>query len=769
MNIYQDPKQSAEKRAKDLCGRMSLREKCGQLNQVFVGWNSYRVVDGEVELLPEFDQALSDNMVGAFYGSHGGAVIENGERKAITPRLGVKAINHIQKTAMERSRFGIPLFVSEEAPKGFRANGATTFPSPIAYGSSWNPDLMRRIGHVIAREIRAAGGHTGYAPILDICHDPRWSRIEENFGEDPYLSGRLGAAMVRGMQGDGPESADCAISTLKHFAAYGASEGGRNTGPTHMGPRELREMHLPSFRAAVQAGALSVMCSYNDIDGIPVSAHRELLTDILRGEWGFEGFVVSDALAIDELCVGNAENIKHRLAPTLAHAAALSVHAGLDVSLWDQAYLYLEEAVEKGYVDEADIDRAVCRLLRLKFRLGLFENPYVDADHAEAVMGCEEHQALSIEASRQSVILLKNNGLLPLAKDARVAVTGPNSHNLANQLGTYAPNWQTMPGFTVFEGLQECASQAENVQWALGCRVRDLDDSGIDDAVELARNSDVILAVMGGSSQDKDGVRVNPAGQIDTQSVSRTSDVDCGENIDRAGIELSGRQMLLLEKLKETGKPLLVVMIQGRPHDMRWIDANADAVLCAWYPGPYGGRAIAEAIYGELNPSGKLNTSFPKCTGQIPVNYNHRPTAEKRYLEMDTKPLYAFGHGLSYTTFAYSDLELSTQSIAADESLEASVTLTNTGKRAGTEVVQWYIRDEFASVTRPVRYLRHFERVDLEPGESKKVTFRIGPDDLACWNINMEHIVEPGEFTVFVGGDSDADLSESFVVADPKF
>jgi beta-glucosidase len=764
MEKYKDPNQSPDARAEDLCERLNLREKCGQLNQVFCGWNGYKILDGELKLEPEFDRALSDGMVGAFYGSHRGSALENGERIPVSPRMGVRAINGIQKVAMERSRFGIPLFVSEEAPKGFCAPEATTFPSPIASGSSWNTKLMKQIGHSVASEIRAGGGHTGYAPVLDICHDPRWSRIEENFGEDPYLSGQLGAAMVRGMQGDDLKSDDTVVSTLKHFAAYGASVGGRNTGPTHMGPRELREMHLPPFEAAVKASALSMMCSYNDIDGVPVSSDRHLLTGILREEWGFEGFVVSDALAIDELCVGNAENDKHRLAQTLAEAAALSLRAGVDVSLWDKAYLYLEEAVSKGLIQESDLDIAVKRLLRLKFAMGLFENPFVDEDRAEAVMGCDEHQDLSLQASRESVVLLKNNGVLPLSKKSRLALTGPNSDNLANQLGTYAPDWKTIQGSSILEGLQTLADDVELVQWSQGCRVRDMDDSGIGEAVRIAENAEVVVAVMGGSSTDKDGVRVNPAGQIDTESLSQVSDIDCGENIDRVSLKLSGRQMELLESLKATGKPLVAVMVQGRPHDMRWIEENADAVLCVWYPGPHGGRALAEVLYGEVNPSGRLNMSFPKCTGQIPVNYNHKATAEKRYLELDTEPLYRFGYGLSYTTFRYRDLKLSASEISADGKLRASVILENSGERSGVEIVQWYIRDEYASVTRPVRSLRHFERVELEAGENREICFEIDADDLCLWDLDMHKVVEPGTFTVYVGSDCSADLSASFEV-----
>lgn len=728
----------------DKLHKMSLEEKVGQLNQVFCGWNSYHMEEGKVVLEPEFEEALKAKMVGAVYGMHRSYAIEDGKRRGVSPAEGVRAINEIQRLAL--AYIGIPLIVSEECPKGYNAPGATVFPSPIAYGSSWNRELLRQIGQAAAKETKAGGGNVGYGPILDICHDPRWSRIEEIFGEDPFHSGELGVAMVQGMQGEG------VISTLKHFAAYGTTEGGRNTAPTHMGERELREMHLPSFEAAVRAGAGSVMCSYNEIDGVPVSSDEHLLTEILRDEWGFDGFVVSDALAVDELAVGNNSNIKHRMASTLEEAGALAVKAGVDLSLWDKGYLYLADACRNGHVSEAVIDRAVTRILKAKERLGLFENPCTHEQTATEVMG--SHADLSLEAARQSIILLKNNGILPLKKAPRLAVIGPNAHNMANMLGTYTP--AVNEGVTVYDGLREMGEAT----YALGCRIKDPSREWFAEAIRVAGEADVVVAAVGGSSNQQKTVAVNAAGQIDLEALNRVSDVDCGENIDRDDLTLSGIQMELLQELKKTGKPLVVILIQGRPHDTRWIDEHADAVLCAWYPGPYGGKAVAEILHGVTCPSGKLTISFPKTVGQIPVNYNHKPTAEKDYLFMDTKPLYAFGHGLSYTTFGYDNLTVSQQGGEVDVTVDVS----NTGHFFGTEIAQLYLRDEYASVTRPVKALRGFERVHLAPGETKTVKFHLGFDDMALWNRRMERVVEPGEFTVMVGGSSEDTLQASFTI-----
>jgi beta-glucosidase len=753
-------------RAKELLDQMTLREKIGQVNQIFCGWNAYHLEEGRLVLEPAFEAALSAGEVGAVYGMHRSHAVESGVRRSLTPEEGARAIAEIQELAKSRPRLGIPLLVSEESPKGYHAPGATTFPSPIAYGSSWNPSLLRALGRVAGTEIRAGGGHVGYAPVLDICHDPRWSRIEEIFGEDPYLVGELGAAMVEGMQGADIGRPDAVVSTLKHFVAYGTTEGGRNTAPAHLGPRELREMYLPPFERAVKAGALSVMCSYNEIDGIPVASDGVLLTDVLRGEWGFQGFVVSDALAIDELALGNAENRKHRTAASLAEAAAQSLRAGVDVSLWDQAYLHLATALEQGFLEMADLDRAVLRLLTIKFRLGLFDrNDYVPG-RAASLVGCPEHRAISLVASRQGLVLLKNErGILPFRDVRRIAVIGPNADNLANQIGTYTPSARDISyGTTVLEGIRARAGDAVEVRSALGCRIKAPSRAGFDEALACAAWSDVVVAVFGGSSNQSGGVVINAAGQADPLSAVGDSDIDCGENIDRADLALSGVQPELLALLAATGKPLVLVLVQGRPHTLGALWEKIPAALCAWYPGPFGGQAIAEVLFGDVNPSGKLTLSFPHSVGQIPVHYNHKASAEKRYLGCDTRPVFPFGHGLSYSRFEYNDLSLSSASIRCGESLEVSVRVSNTGTLPGTEIVQLYLTDEQASVTRPVRSLRGFCRVDLAAGESRTVLFPLGYDDMALWDRKMQRVVEPGAFTVFVGGDSSASLSLGFHV-----
>jgi len=752
--VYENPNASIEERVNDLVIRMTLEEKVGQLNQTFCGWDSYKLIDGIVVMTDEFKKCLLEGGAGAVYGMHRTSSSKNGKELPVSPSEGAYALNEIQKFAIENSRFGIPLLVSEECPKGFNAAGATIFPSPLAYSSSWNRSLSKKIGKVCATEIRAGGGHIGYGPVLDICHDPRWSRMEENYGEDPYLAGELGTSLVHGLQGDNLSNADSVISTLKHFAAYGNTEGGRNTAPAHMGERELRSMHLPSFEAAVKAGAKSVMCSYNEIDGIPVSASRQLLTEILREEWGFDGFVVSDALAIDELCIGNDENKKHRVAKTLAEAGALAVEAGLDLSLWDKSYLYLEEAVQSGLVDERVIDKAVKRILSAKFELGLFENPYVTPEVAAKIFRCKEHVDLSIEASRQSIVLLKNDGILPIDKSKKIAVIGPSADNIANMLGTYTPDLSKAEGVTVLDGFKTQANSPDLIGYSLGCRIKDPSTEWLSEAITLAKNSDVVVAVVGGSSKQDIQVKLNENGQIQIDA-ARENDIDCGENIDRADLHLAGIQEILLTELKKTGKPLVVVLVQGRTYETAWTKENANGLICCWYPGPYGGKAIAEAIYGDFNPSGKLTVSFPKTIGQIPINYNHKATAQKRYLDYDVDPLYKFGFGLSYTSFEYSDPEVEVIGDHQNLTVLVSVKVKNTGTKAGTEIVQLYVRDEYSTVTTPVNQLKGFERINLKVGEVQHVQFTLHNSAFSLWNRQMKQVVEPGEFTISVGGGLD--------------
>jgi beta-glucosidase len=742
-------------RARAIVSQMTLAEKVGQVNQPMRGVEAYHVEDGRIVIHTDFDALLRAGAIGAVYGMHSTYAMDGGLRRDVSPEEGARAIAEIQRIARESSRFSIPLLVSEECPKGYVAAGATTFPSPILYASSFDRELVHRIGCVIAREVRAGGGNVGYAPILDICQDPRWSRIEETFGEDPYLAGELGAAMVEGMQQGEPNTR--IASTLKHFAAYGTTEGGRNTAPAHIGPRELFETHLAPFQKAVHAGAMSVMCSYNEIDGIPVSADRWLLTDVLRGMWGFSGFVVSDALAIDELCVGNAENAKHRVAATLEDAAALALRAGVDLSLWDRAFLCLGDTVRSGKIGETVLDEAVGRVLAAKFALGLFERREPDPSVAARTMGAPDHRRLSLEAARESIILLDNaRGILPFGKQTRVAVIGPSAHNVSSLLGTYTPPARTVAATTIWQGLRALARAPELVRHAVGCRVRDPSRAGFGEAVALAQSSDVVVAVVGGSSKDDEAVALNAAGQIDPTSIARETDVDCGENVDRAGLGLSGVQTELLRELFATGKDVVVVLVQGRPHDITWMTGHAAALICAWYPGPEGGRAVAEILYGDTNPSGKLTISWPRCTGQIPVFYNHKRSAEKRYLDVDWRPLYPFGHGLSYTSFEYRHLTATIEASLPEARIDVSVEVLNTGTRAGTEVVQLYVTDDVASVTRPVRSLCGFDRVSLSPGEGRLVRFELGKRELGLYDAAMQLVVEPGSFTIGVGGSSQA-------------
>ena len=608
----------------------------------------------------------------------------------------------------------------------------------------------------IAAEVRAAGAHIAYGPVLDLARDPRWSRVEEGYGEDPYLAGRLGEAFVRGLQGDVFDpAAGKVISTLKHFAAHGAPEGGHNSAPAHVGLRELYEFHLPPFFRAVRAGALSLMSSYNDIDGVPCTGSRLLLTEILRDEWGFEGFVVSDAAAVIGLATSQ------RVAADAAEAAALALHSGVDLDLWDDAYgAHLSEAVDRGLLAESDIDTAVLRLLRLKFAMGLFENPFVNEAVPAGTLGCPAHRAVARDLARQSLILLENNGVLPLTNVNSLAVIGPNADTAMNQLGDYTAPQRRESVLTVLDGIKQVAGAGLTVRYAKGCKVRSQSRDGFPEAVALAQQSEAVVLVLGGSSspESNTGFLENGAARIVEVRTDSEFDKESGEGYDRALLDLAGVQVELLQELKSTGTPIVVVLIQGRPLKLQAVAELADAVLLAWYPGAEGGYAVAEALFGILNPGGKLSISIPSHEGQLPVYYN-ATMPRGNYVDWPAAPHYSFGYGLSYTTFRCEDLRVTPEVISPEGVAQVSVTVTNTGAVAGEEVVQLYVTDDVASAVRPLRALQGFARVRLEPGESREVTFPLDRDALACFDAKMEHRVEPGTFTLHVGGSPTALLT----------
>ena len=663
----------------------------------------------------------------------------------LNPELSAKAGNALQQYVMENTRLGIPMFLAEEAPHGHMAIGATVFPTGIGMAATWSPELVKEVGQVIAKEIRSQGGHISYGPVLDLTRDPRWSRVEETFGEDPVLSGILGASMVDGLGGGNLSQKYATIATLKHFLAYAVPEGGQNGNYASVGIRDLHQNFLPPFRKAIDSGALSVMTSYNSIDGIPCTSNHYLLTQLLRNEWKFCGFVVSDLYSIEGI------HESHFVALTKENAAIQSVTAGVDVDLGGDAYTNLCHAVQSGQMDKAVIDTAVCRVLRMKFEMGLFEHPYVDPKIAAKTVRRKEHIELARKIAQSSITLLKNeNSILPLSKTInKVAVIGPNADNRYNMLGDYTAPQEDSNVKTVLDGIITKLSPSR-VEYVRGCAIRDTTVNEIEQAIEAARRSEVVIVVVGGSSARDFKTSYKETGAAVAEEGS-VSDMECGEGFDRASLSLLGRQQELLESLQKTGKPLIVVYIEGRPLEKNWASEYADALLTAYYPGQEGGNAIADVLFGDYNPSGRLPISVPRSVGQIPVYYNQKAPRNHDYVEVSSSPLYSFGYGMSYTTFEYSALQVVQKSARC---FEVSFKVKNTGKYDGEEVAQLYMRDEYASVVQPMKQLKHFERFHLKKGEEKKVTFVLTEEDFFLVNYTLKKVVESGNFHLMIGAAS---------------
>ena len=736
---FQDASLPIDQRVEDLLSRMTLEEKAGQL-MCLMGWNYYQIDGRKVTVSNQFRHQVDSMHVGMFWAVFRAdpwtqKTIANG----LDPALAAQAANAMQRYAIEHTRLGIPIFLAEEAPHGHMAIGATVFPTGLGMAATWDPELMQQAGSVIGKEIRLQGGHISYGPVLDLARDPRWSRVEETMGEDPYLSSEMGAAMVRGLGGGDLSLPYSTIATLKHFIAYGTTEGGQNGARSIVGPRELKQVFLTPFKRAIDAGALSVMTAYNSLDGVPCTSNRQLLSDVLRGEWNFKrGMVVSDLFSIDGL------KGTHHTAANWQDAAIQALQAGVDVDLGGNCFTDLVDAVKNGRIKEGILNQAVGRVLRLKFEMGLFENPYVDGKSAGKEVNNPSSIAIAKQVALESITLLKNDGTLPLSKDKKVAVIGPNADNVYNMLGDYTAPQPDGKVVTVYQGIRAMLGDARCTH-VKGCAIRDTTESDIPAAVEAAMQADVVIAVVGGSSARdfKTSYEDTGAASAEQQTVS---DMECGEGFDRATLDLLGRQMELLEALKKTGKPLVVVYIEGRPLNKNWAAENANALLTAYYPGEQGGNAIAKVLFGDYNPAGRLPVSVPRHVGQLPVYYNKPAPAAHDYVEMSAKPLYPFGYGLSYTTFEYSDLTVT--------GLDATFKVTNTGNHKGDEVVQLYLHQDLSTVVQPERQLKAFKRITLEPGETRTVTLHLDYDDLAIVDANMKWTVEPGTYHVLIGPSS---------------
>ena len=735
---YRDASLPVEQRVEDLLKRMTLEEKAGQI-VCLMGWDSYQINGKKVTVSEKFRREVDSLHVGMYWAVFRAdpwtqKTIANG----LNPTLAAQTANAMQRYAIEKTRLGIPIFLAEEAPHGHMAIGATVFPTGFGMAATWSRDMMQQTGQIIGKEVRSQGGHISYGPVLDLAREPRWSRVEETLGEDPFLSGKMGEAMILGLGGGDLNLPYSTIATLKHFIAYGVSEGGQNGARSIVGQRELKQVFLSSFKRAIEAGALSVMTSYNSLDGVPCTSNRELLTGVLRNTWAFNrGFVVSDLFSIDGL------KGTHRTAATLQDAAIQSLLAGVDVDLGGNCYVRLADAVREGKVSEEALDQAVRRVLRLKFEMGLFEHPYVDEKTASKLVNDDVAVTTARQAARESITLLKNDGILPLSKATKVAVIGPNADNVYNMLGDYTAPQPDGKVITVYNGIKAMIGDG-NCTYSKGCAIRDTVDCDIEAAVDAANSADVIVAVVGGSSARDFKTSYEDTGAASSEQTF-VSDMECGEGFDRATLDLLGRQMELLKALKQTGKPLVVVYIEGRPLNKNWADENANALLTAYYPGEQGGNAIADVLFGDYNPAGRLPVSVPRHVGQLPVYYNKPAPVAHDYIEMSAQPLYPFGYGLSYSSFEYSELNITGNHV--------TFKVTNTSSRKGDEVVQLYVSNTGASVVQPERQLIGFERVSLNAGESRIITFDIMPVDLSIVNDKMQWALE-GEHMLLVGASS---------------
>ena len=735
-----------------LLSQMTIEEKCGQLTCP-IGFNFYGKDGDSLWLANDFIGMMDTMPLGSCW-----AVLraDPWSRKTVEtglhPRESARLLNKMQRYAVENTRLGIPILFCEETPHGHMAVGTTVFPTGIGQASTWNPALLERMGEVMGKEVRLQGAQIGYGPVLDIARDPRWSRVEETMGEDPYLSGVLGAAVVKGMQKH-------VCATLKHLAAYGIPQGGHNAATAEVGQNRLMTDYLPSFEKAIcEGGAKTVMTSYNTIDGVPCSANQWLLQEVLRNSWDFKGVVFSDLNAV------NAIYATQHVAADPAEAAAMALKAGVDIDLGGYNYGgFLKEALKRGLVTEDDIDRAVRHVLQLKFDLGLFENPYIDEALAEAEVGTKENAQLAKQVALESAVLLKNDGILPFGEQIKkVAIIGPNADNIYNQLGDYTAPQDPDRIMTMLEGIRE-KGRAE-VTYAKGCAIRDEYDANIDEAVKIAKAADVVVHVVGGSSARDFKTSYEETGAaIVNESIS---DMDCGEGYDRSTLKLLGKQEELMQRIYATGKPVVTVYIQGRPLDMNLAVEKSNALLTLWYPGMEGGSALADILWGDYNPAGRLPISVPRSVGQIPVYYSQPATGD--YVEESAKPLYPFGYGLSYTQFEYSDLKVEQvkamsfqprdvrlRESMADPLYKVTCTVKNAGSYDGDEVVQLYVRDEVASIAPASKLLKSFQRIHINKGETQQVTFYLTEHDLAVYSVEKGWHLEPGEFTIMIGGSSE--------------
>ncbi|HWZ82331.1 MAG TPA: glycoside hydrolase family 3 N-terminal domain-containing protein [Terriglobales bacterium] len=750
---YRNPALPVEQRVADLLSRMTLEEKVAQLGGA---WQNRGIVKDESVFFVGKDRSFLPDRAAVLLKDGLGEMSRPSEQRG--PAEMAEFTNTLQKWILGHTRLGIPILFHEECLHGHAAPKGTAYPQAIALASTWDTALVHDVFSATAQEVRARGAQQCLTPVLDLAREPRWGRTEETYGEDPYLTSRIGVAAITGFQGDGPRiDKSHVMATTKHFAVHGQPEGGTNVAPGNYSERVVREYFLRPFQAAIQeAHAASLMPSYNEVDGIPSHANQHLLDDVLRKEWGFQGLVVSDYFAVNDL------NVLHHVVADDAVAARTALEAGVDVELPAVAtFRTLLEQVRDGRVSQALVDRAVGRVLRMKFLTGLFDDPFVDPAYAEKVTNSPEHQQLALKAAHEAIILLKNqNNLLPLdrSKYKRIAVIGPNAGEV--HLGGYSN--KPGRGVSILQGVKDKVGSGGEVLYAEGCKITESDPDWdadkvvlgdptlnakrIQEAVAVARKADVVLLVLGENEQtSREAWAVNHLG-------------------DRDSLDLLGSQDDLAKSIVETGKPVVVLLLHGRPNSIVYIAEHIPAILDGWYLGQEGGTAAADVLFGDANPGGKLPITVPRSVGQLPDYYYQKPSAKRGYLGSSTQPLFPFGWGLSYTTFKYANLRLSNPTIGTSGETKVSVDVSNTGKLRGDEVVQLYIRDEVSSVTRPIKELRGFRRITLDPGQTKTVEMTLGFDQLSFLDRDMHRVVEPGTFKVMVGGNS-VDLIDTTLTA----
>lgn len=748
--IYLDPTANVNDRVKDLMKRMTLDEKVAQMCQ-YVGLEHMKKAEKD---LTEEEMKHSDAQ-----GFYLGLFSKDVARMTTEGKIGsflhvvtAEEANYLQSLA-QKSRLKIPLLIGIDAIHGNGLySGATIYPAPLTIAATWDDELSYKIGRETALEMRATGSHWAFTPNIDVMRDPRWGRCGETFGEDPHLVANMGVEHIKGMQMDDFTGTDKVIACAKHLVAGSESVNGLNAAPTDVSYRTLREVFLPPYERAIkEADVFSIMAAHNEVNGIPCHSDQHLMTELLRDQWGFDGFYVSDWNDVSRIAT------LHHAANDFDEASLLSVAAGLDMHMHGPEFQeYIVEHVKSERLDKNRVEVACAKILEAKFRLGLFENPFVKIEDISKSVFTKKHQATALEAAQKSMTLLKNNGILPLknAKGKKIFITGPNYNNQTT-LGDWASPQPEENVITMLEGIQSLGKKYgyQVSHFDSGDRAKHMKDADIKKAAQLAKEADLTILVLGENSFRHDWK-------------NKTT----GENIDRATLQLSGKQLKLAKAIKKNGKPIIVVYVNGSPIAEPWLQNNAAAILETWEAGNFAGQAAAEVIFGEINPSGKLPVTVPRSVGQLQMVYNYKPSTYKHKYHTEKKtPLHPFGFGLSYTTYKYATPQLSSSKMTADENVTVSMSVTNAGKMAGEEIVQLYIRDKMSSVTRPVKELKGYQRVALNPGETKTVTFTLTPQALAFYDIKMNYVVEPGEFTIMTGSSSrNKDLQQTTLTVTEK-